>query len=908
MVADDGPGRLGGDWVSLGLATPDGFDGSDLVSSAEAASSGALPDLAFETDQDGHLPVEFRIHGVSGSTGAVMLCHPQVIRVGGKSPTGIYRRWSPGGTGRLTVPRPAEAYSWGGLTERPLLSALWVLLSPFMLFNVAHFMLPARRRTVPAEGQTSAAPGHDAVVPSRSAWCARAMLRLCALAVTVQFTLSLYVVLVSTIGWQNGFVHLADSWWDRWYTHRATDVRVGLGVIVVALIVAGLWAASALTVSRYESVAITTEQPNRPRPDWAMAAPHFWHRPNVVSRHAVMHVLAAVAFVSLVTALIPHRQGQTGAGVTRDQVWVAAVLLGLAVVAVVAWADRDTRPRTGNRAVSWLLPGAALVYLAELAWVVVSAMRSLDAQGVKAATALPLRLAGTSTVVLVALAGLLILLLVWVTVARLAARAGSAPTAGWKPFIGGFGTVWVTLLAVAAAGMLTAALNIGVARLFGQPTGLRLSVLGQGTANKAPIVVPDEVFVYAVALAVGVLGVAVFAIGLAAWWRRQRSSFAAEPSAGGAGGSDRVRNSYPASLTPSDASTLDSSVRKVAGAWATAALTDWAGVAIAVFGASWAIAVVLAEVYGLAHANVPVVLRHNGLLAANVLVWLGSAVGAIFAVGGVWLLRSVFKDGSSVRAVGAVWDVATFWPRAAHPLAPPCYAEQAVPEIVDRLTYLTFGQSDPARLPDPARQPDPAPPPAPAGPDQRALPSPAWYRPRKILLTGYSQGAILAAAVVAQLGAGALSRVSLLTLANPLRRLYARAFPAYFGEADVAQLRERLATPETGEPPSEPIPDALVRWRNLVRHTDYIGSWVLAPPPAPGGVEYLGVLDVPSLDPPSLIPSGAQLAPIHYHSAWWQDPLALVYGAALIDGDEPGADSSRRCGRIGWLKDWLGKP
>ena len=342
------------------------------------------------------------------------------------------------------------------------------------------------------------------------------------------------------------------------------------------------------------------------------------------------------------------------------------------------------------------------MYLAELAWVVVSAMRSLDAQGVKAATPLPLRLAGTSTVVLVALAGLLILLLVWVTVARLAARTGSAPTAGWKPFIGGFGTVWVTLLAVAAAGMLTAALNIGVARLFGQPTGLRLSVLGQGTAQKAPIVVPDEVFVYAVALAVGVLGVAVFAIGLAAWWRRQRSSFAAEPSAGGAGSSDRVRNWYPASLTPSaDASTLDSSVRKVAGAWATAALTDWAGVAIAVFGASWAIAVVLAEVYGLAHANVPVVLRHNGLLAANVLVWLGSAVGAIFAVGGVWLLRSVFKDGSSVRAVGAVWDVATFWPRAAHPLAPPCYAEQAVPEIVDRLTYLTFGQPDPA--PPPAR-------------------------------------------------------------------------------------------------------------------------------------------------------------------------------------------------------------
>src|SRR6266487_6884031 len=79
-----------------------------------------------------------------------MLENPHVTSVSGDSTAGFYRRiWLGGEPSRsltyadLPNKRRREAYSWGGLTSGASSRALWMLLLPFMLANVAFWMYPA---------------------------------------------------------------------------------------------------------------------------------------------------------------------------------------------------------------------------------------------------------------------------------------------------------------------------------------------------------------------------------------------------------------------------------------------------------------------------------------------------------------------------------------------------------------------------------------------------------------------------------------------------------------------------------------------------------------------------------------------------------------------------------------------
>lgn len=143
------------------------------------------------------------------------------------------------------------------------------------------------------------------------------------------------------------------------------------------------------------------------------------------------------------------------------------------------------------------------------------------------------------------------------------------------------------------------------------------------------------------------------------------------------------------------------------------------------------------------------------------------------------LLRSLYLAGRrplATRRGGALIDLVRYWPRAVHPIVPPCPALKAVPELADRAAEY---------LDDPST---------------------------RVVLAGYGHGGMLAAAVASRLLATLpdrdRARVGLLIAGAPIRWAYARAFPAVLPATGLAEL----------------YADLNGRWRSLCRGTDPVGG------------------------------------------------------------------------------------
>ena len=136
------------------------------------------------------------------------------------------------------------------------------------------------------------------------------------------------------------------------------------------------------------------------------------------------------------------------------------------------------------------------------------------------------------------------------------------------------------------------------------------------------------------------------------------------------------------------------------------------------------------------------------------------------SAGLVLLSSHVRRSEETRKAVGILWDLTTFWPRAAHPLSPPCYAERVVPELSTRIRW-------------------------------------ALARHGTVVVSGHSQGSLIAAATLIRIEEEQLKNVRFVTYGSQLRALYGRIFPRVLGPAVLGN------DPTDGSPRfKDPLPDA----------------------------------------------------------------------------------------------------
>ncbi|MFF9197632.1 hypothetical protein ACF09L_20725 [Streptomyces sp. NPDC014779] len=779
----------------------------------------------------GGAALELLVHGVGGATPADMLDDPRTVRVTGDRTAAVFRRGDdvdaeehPERYADRPVP---EAYCWSNLTSGNGTRALWLLLLPFMVANLAHWMRP------PTEGRARLVRLYGVLV------------RLVALTLTVLLTAAACEVALDLTAWQcAGSAACAGqrSWLGFLSAERAgwwsgPGRRLALAALVPTALVGLLWYLSNRTWSAYEAQRPpmghdadpedadpapapvlggdteaadgTTPAPATPvelRP--ALGRPGFWYGRRLVARLRAAHTAAGFLTVAAVLAAAAaghdHRAGgpQELLGRLLQGALAALALVVLWVVCRRGRSEHRLDLRIERALVSWL-PTGALLLLA-----LTAVHTGWSRPGWTSAGTLP----GTGVFGALTLAqgGLVVAL---AAVALLLHRPRAPRTALY-----GLGGPATAMLACALGGVMSG----GVAqRVADWLDGSGTPGTGDGPITGPPVLLSWQASVIPVLLLLLLAPAVLLAVRTVLAGRRLR---AAVDAAYGASDPDRLRTD------------------QIAAARARAALTDSApGLVGVVSGATLLLGA--ASVAGAwASGNVP------GRAFDGAHPAIASAATAAQALGS-WMIgfgfllfvtlgRRAYKDRSARRTIGILWDVGTFWPRAAHPFAPPCYAERAVPDLTWRMSSWTACTGG------------------------------------RLVISGHSQGSVLAAAAVWQLPPATRGRVALLTYGSPLERLYGRWFPAYFGPEALRGLHRTVHF-----------------WSNLYRATDPIGGPVRVP--AEGGRP---AVDRPELLDPVVYGRTREHPlpePILGHSDYQADPAFAAARAALLDRLPPALPRQR---------------
>ncbi|MET7475670.1 hypothetical protein ABZT17_15080 [Streptomyces sp. NPDC005648] len=703
----------------------------------ERAQERAAADGPGRWSEESGIALELLVHGVGGTTPQEMLDDPRTVRITGDDTAAVFRRADDvdaESRPREYRDRPVqEAYVWCNLTSGNGARALWLLLLPFMVVNLAHWMRPTargRERTVRFYGL---------------------LVRLTGLTLTVLLVAAACEVALDLAAWQCagtracaerhswlGFLSPEvsdDGWWSR------PGRRLAVAAMVPTALTTLLWYLSRRTWSAYES---TQPLAHRREPDedtgrTSLGRPGFWYGRRLVARLRAAHTAAGLLTVAAALTSAAARFDRAPGGPALLDTLGRLLLAAIAATAAFAVGVVCRRGRTENRLDHGLdehlvrrLPLAALVLLLLAAGYAGWARPGWQSDG---------RLLGWGTTFggLALTQGALVIALA--VAARVLYRTHLDPRAAMRGLAGPA----VAMLACALGGVMSG----GVAQ--------RVSDWLDGTGTSIdgpPVLLTWQSSVIPVLLLVLLVLCAV--LGRRAW-RLRRAQLR------------EVDLDHPGE--PGDIART----RAIATTRALATLTDRAPLLVAVtsvttllLGAGAVLGAHFTEQAPGPAARHAHALVHGSAQTAQALgSWL---IGVGFLLFVTWGRRA-YKDASARRTVGILWDVGTFWPRAAHPFAPPCYAERAVPDLTWRMATWTR---------------------ATAG---------------RLVISGHSQGSVLAAAAAWQLEPSVRKRVALLTYGSPLERLYGRWFPAHFGPAALSSLHHEVDC-----------------WRNLHRLTDPIGG------------------------------------------------------------------------------------
>lgn len=607
--------------------------------------------------------LELLVHGVGGATPEKMLNDPRTVRITGDDTAAVFRRaddvgaeTGPADDRGRAAPVP-EAYVWSNLTSGNGTRALWLLLLPFMVVNLAHWMRPAAREGL------------------RAVRLYGLLVRLAALSLTVLLVAAACEVALDLTAWQCagttacaerhswlGFLSPAVSdggWWSL------PGRRLALAALVPTALVGLLWYLSHRTWRAYESqepLDRAAEPENGPG-HTALGRPGFWYGRRLVARLRAAHTAAGLLTVAAAVGTAAVRQDRRPGGPALldalGRLLEASLVAGaLATVWVVCRRGRSEH-RLDRRIDAHLvhrLPSAALVLLA-LTLVYAGWERpGWHSDG---------RLPGDATFGGLALAqGALVIALA--AVARVLhhcprERSASAPASAPEspPADGdtavervqlaqqercalrGLGGPAVAMLACALGGVMSGGVSQRVSDWLD----------GTGTfLDGPPVLLIWQAAVIPVLLVVLLVLCALLA---RQTWSLTRAEQEAVGRAYGVGRGDPART------------------RRIARARAMATLTDRGPLLVAVISTATLLLGAGALVGAFGTGKTPVRAGDGAPPFVQGVAQTAQAMGSwLIGLGFVLFVtwgRRAYKDASARRTIGILWDVGTFWPRAAHP-------------------------------------------------------------------------------------------------------------------------------------------------------------------------------------------------------------------------------------------------